>query len=202
MKKIFEVSFLACLAVFLFLFSANLFSGDFVRTSQSFSKSITDSTIVNIYVLFPDQWGEWYISETLPTKTKGQWMRGTTFSFPDQVSIVFEPTTGGGETDSLLHYIQPLVWDASDEAFAEITSDICFVNFGEDGDYVASDSTNYLDWDDATEYSTVLNRWNPVKTDSVAWFWPTPGFVIHVRYVCADGGSLTYDMSIQGVFDE
>jgi len=184
-----------------FLFFAPLEARTVIKHSQAFQKTITDSTIVNIYVLFPDQFGEWYISETLPTKVKGQWMRGTTFSYPLSVDLIIEPVTVSGATDSLYHYIKPLVWDEAEDEFAEIVSDIQYLKIDGPLDYVNASSL-YFDWDSGVEYHVPLIPW-PYGTSTVdAIYWPCAGFVVHVRFVDVTGGSLTYKLTISGVFEE
>jgi len=167
-----------------------------------FNKTIADSTEISIYVLFPDQWGEWYISETLPTSVKGSFYRGTNFSFPTQLNLVMEATTISGATDSLLHYITPLVWDDADGEFAEIVYDSTCVLLGVRQDYIAA-SKSYLDWTSGQEYHCPLLVWAPyISTTTDAIYWPTCGIVVHVRFVDASGGSLIYNLTINGVFEE
>jgi len=180
----------------------NLESKEVVRHSQSFSKTIPDSTVLNIYVLFPDWQRDWYISETLPTRTKNStFSRGTEFQYPEQVNLIFELGASGGDDDSLLTYIQPLVWDEADKGFAEIVSDTVYVIPGSARDYTGS-TTTYFNWTAATEYHIPLIRWPQSSTTTNAFFWPTAGFVIHVRYVDASGGTPLYDLGISGVFEE
>jgi hypothetical protein len=189
-------------ALFAFaLVSINVNAKTFVKSSQAFTKEIADSTIINIYVLFPDQWGEWYISETLPTAIKGAFYRGTTFSYPDQVDIIFELGASGGDDDSLAVWIQPLAWDSADKEFAEVTTDSVRLLLGTARDYV-NKTINYFDWTAATEYHCPLIRWPQQTTTTDAMFWPTPGFIIHVRYVDANGGTPQLDMTVTGVFEE
>jgi len=190
---------LVVIALFLIVSLSN--AKTFVESSQSFTKEITDSTIINIYVLFPDQWGEWYVSETLPTNVKGQWYRGTKFSYPDQLSLVIEMGASGGDDDSLAVWIQPLSWDEADDEFAEIVSDSSRLLLGAARDY-SNGPLNYFDLTAATEYHCPIIRWSPLTAATDAIFWPLPGFVLHVRYVDANAGTPQLDLTINGVFEE
>ena len=94
-----------------------------------------------------------------------------------------------------------LVWDEADDEFAEITTDSSRILIGTARDY-ASGALNYFDWTAATEYHVPLIRWSPATAGTDPIFWPTPGFILHVRYVCAAGGTPQLDLTISGVFEE
>jgi len=196
MKKLFITLTIVCV-----LWIGALESRDFTSYAPVFSKTITDSTIVNVYVLYPDIRGTWYVSETLPTKTvSSAYARGTRFRIPKSVGLVIEPTTVSGATDSLLHYMTPLVWDAKDEVFVSIPQDIHYLRFS-GNDYAHTDSL-YLDWTSAKEYTNVFNTWAGDIGAAENAIFPYPGFVLHVRFVDAGGGSLTWDLTVNGVFED
>jgi hypothetical protein len=197
MKKLFLILFSIMIGL-----SATASAKTLTTHSPSFVTTIADSTEILLYVLFPDAWGEWYVSEVLPTSAKGTANRGTRFSYPTDVTLVMEPTTIAGATDSLMHYLTPLVWDGADQEFAEIVYDSTCLQFGTRQDYISANKS-YLDWTSGQEYHCPLLTWSPyISTTTDAIYWPVCGFVLHIRFVDASGGSMTYALTISGVFEE
>jgi hypothetical protein len=160
-----------------------------LSSSPYLNVSLTNSDTATVYVLFPDNGGTWYLSESLPTKYySGTVRRPLNWWSSGDAYLFVEPnaSTGmaAGETDSLSLNIRPLVWDEYDQEFAEV-ADTTWLVLGQNGTYKAT-SIDYVDWDTGAEYGCLLT----------GELWPVSGFVIGIRQMDADTGIGIYTLSL------
>lgn len=156
---------------------AQLTGPEFVITcSPSLTVELLGAHGDSIYVLFPDAEGNWYISQTLPTRylwvsgaterdrNHNVWMSGDVDLFiqPDTMAQVHKLAT----KDSLFAYIKPLTYDPVDKEYAVIESDVAYIKFGAADSYTSATQAWLATWVSGVEYHCLLT----------GELWPCPGF--------------------------
>ena len=164
--------------------------GFLLTTSVPLNVTLTNSDTAVVYFLLPDNFGNWYASETLPTRYySGTNQRALAWWSSGDIYLALEPnaSTGmaAGETDSLSAYIQPLVWDAYDGEFAVVETDKTYLVFDTAGTYTAT-SADWIDWTTGQEYGCLLT----------GELWPVAGFALTLTQMDADTGIGIYTLQL------
>ena len=150
--------------------------------------TLTNVQLDTVFVLFPTDADDWYISTTAPTQYRvGTTLRSKESRCSGDVDLFMEVNTTSGSTDSLQHWIKPLVWDLADGAIDLIVSDSMFIWFGTPEVYTNTSVEN-LDWTSGQEYHCLLT----------SLLWPVAGFAVLVKQQAAGGAVCTATYQLSG----
>ena len=106
----------------LMLFSINAYSqwGPLIGSSPNIDITVTGDTTVVLYVLFPDQRGTWYVSQTLPTDSYAgsrTGRAGLQYVTTGYNVLCWESNKSSGTPDSMGCVMKPLIWEPKDKEF-------------------------------------------------------------------------------------
>jgi hypothetical protein len=148
-----------------------------------------------VYILFPDGDGNWYVSETLPTRylwvsgatekdrNKNAWMSGDVDLFMQPDTMV---TVDNTVKDSLAFWIKPLTYDPVDREYAHIGSDSTCIKFGAKNSYTSTSQAYLAAWTSGEEYHCLLT----------GELWPCPGFKLYLKRMANDTGDDSVTVNI------
>lgn len=152
---------LIIIAMMLFATAAFSQQGTLITNIEGSTKYVTvnltntgNDTVDYIYVLWPNKYNRWYISETAPTEKLASHYIHQQEHAGDVVMHV-EPNSTSGEADSLRFDMLPLVWDPLDEEYATIDDHTRYLVLGTMDTYYQS-TRSYLDWTTGQEYICLL----------------------------------------------
>lgn len=189
MKKEKVISFavwLVVLALWVGVYGQQGGGGFTFKPSNYVDVTLTNSQLDTVYVLFPTNTADWYISTTKPTVYySGTKLRDPESRCSGDVDVFLETNTTSGSTDSLSHWVKPICWDVKDTELKVIKSDSTFIWFGSSGTYTNT-SAEALDWTDTQEYHCTLT----------SALWPVVGFAIFARQTATTAVcTCTYEVS-------
>ena len=122
-----------------------------------------------LYILFPTaSGGDWYMSETLPTKSATRnW--GIPLNATGDLDFKIETTVTAGTTspDSIGFWGKPLTYNPADEIYEILSKDSTFFVFDEAETYTST-SVNYITEDSSAVFHCLMS----------GLLWPDVGFVL------------------------
>lgn len=142
--------------------------------------TITAPVYKCIYYLFRNEYGDPYVSTTLPTMTlKNGLPRPTSWFMSDNAYITIRTDNTSAAGDSLLTWIKPLCYNDSLRTFVIPAIDSLFVCFKTVGTYTST-SVQWLDWTDTATYGAMLDT----------KLWPTAGFAFYAAIADTPGSQM------------
>ena len=147
-----------------------------IATSPVIDVRVLGDTTVTVYILFPDNNGTWYISETAPDKyyfeSGGLWrkhrIKGYVTLGHNYLCVESNKTTG--TPDSLAFTINPYVYDAKDDEFSAVGNDVTYLTLDGINTYISA----------TLDYLTPVTNGAVFGTLLTGQLWPVEGIALNI----------------------